>query len=396
MAHVLYALSGQGRGHTSRGLAVAAGLRARGHRVTFCGGGTARAVLEAGGEPVVPSPTLRQVMRWNRLLLLTTGARNAGLVLRARRVVDGLEDAVRALGVDLVVSDFDAFAWRAADRLGLPVVTVDHQQVVTETRPDPPVVDPFSQFVASQAVRRIVARRPVRRLILDVEKWPKNTRLAKAIAKRGLDLECKELTAGRAAAFLTRAAKDEFDTALPRDAADLLVQFAGTDLGLLEQELGKLCSFAADRDPRAVTAEDVVELVGDSSIRNVFAMLGDVRRGDLGGALAELDKLLAAGEAPFKILGGLGFAVRKLAAAADVAIGGGSLPAGLAAAGVFPKERGESEAYLKRIGRGRAAKLRGLLLDADGDLRGGSALPDRAVLERLLVELAGPTKPLRR
>ena len=233
-------------------------------------------------------------------------------------------------------------------------------------------------------------------LILDVEKWPKNTRLAKAIAKRGLDLECKELTAGRAAGFLTRAAKDEFDTALPRDAADLLVQFAGTDLGLLEQELGKLCSFAADRDPRAVTAEDVVKLVGDSSIRNVFAMLGDVRRGDLGGALAELDKLLAAGEAPFKILGGLGFAVRKLAAAADVAIGGGSLPAGLAAAGVFPKERGESEAYLKRIGRGRAAKLRGLLLDADGDLRGGSALPDRAVLERLLVELAGPTGPLRR
>ena len=233
-------------------------------------------------------------------------------------------------------------------------------------------------------------------LVLDVEKWPKNTRLAKAVAKTGLELECKELSAAKAAAFLVRAAKTGFGTALPRDAADLMTQFAGTDLGLLQQELGKLCSFAADRDPRAVTAEDVVELVGDSSIRNVFAMLGDVRRGDLGGALAELDKLLDAGEAPMKILAGLGFAVRKLAEAADLAIGGAPLPRALATAGVFPKERRESEAYLKRIGRGRAATMRALLLGADGDLRGGAALPDRAVLERLLIELAGPTGRIRR
>ena len=225
-------------------------------------------------------------------------------------------------------------------------------------------------------------------LILDVEKWPKTTRLAKAVAKDGLTIECRDLSPAKAAGFLVRAAKEEFGTRLSKDAADLMTQFAGTDLGLLEQELGKLCSFAADRDPRAVTAEDVAELVGDGSIRNVFAMLGDVRRGDLGGALAELDKLLEAGEAPMKILAGAGFALRKLAEAVDVSAGGGGLPRALAAAGVFPKERGESEQYLRRLGRGRASKFRALLLRADGDLRGGSALPDRAVLERLLVELA--------
>jgi len=31
------------------------------------------------------------------------------------------------------------------------------------------------------------------------------------------------------------------------------------------------------------------------------------------------------------------------------------------------------------------------LLEADGALRGGSALPDRTVLERLLVQLAPPS-----
>ncbi len=144
---------------------MAAGLRARGHRVTFCGGGTARTVLEDLGETVIAAPTLRQVMRWNRLLLLTTGARNAWTVLTSKRIVSRLTDAIREVGPDLVISDFDAFAHRAARHLGIPVVTVDHQQIVTETRPDPPVVDPFSQFVASNAVKRIIARRPERRLI---------------------------------------------------------------------------------------------------------------------------------------------------------------------------------------------------------------------------------------
>ena len=225
-------------------------------------------------------------------------------------------------------------------------------------------------------------------LVLEVAKWPKNTRLAKAVAKVGLTLECAELKGAKAAAYLVGEAKREHGTALAKDAAELMVTLAGTDLGLLEQELGKLCSFAADRDPRAVTAEDVAALVMDGSVRNTFEMLAEVRRGNVGAALAELDKLLLAGEAPFKILGGAGFVLRKLAAATDLSAGGGNLGRALATAGVFPKERAESERYLRRLGRRRAEGFRALLLEADGALRGGSALPDRAVLERLLVQLA--------
>jgi uncharacterized protein (TIGR00661 family) len=165
MARILYALSGQGRGHTSRGLAVAHGLRARGHEVSFCGGGTARATLEALGEPVLPAPTLRQVMWRNRLLLLTTGVRNAPVVFGSALVVRRLVEGLEGLAPDLVISDFDAYAHRAAARLGIPVVSLDHQQVVTETRAEPPPGGAFSGFVASRAIRSIVARRPVRRLI---------------------------------------------------------------------------------------------------------------------------------------------------------------------------------------------------------------------------------------
>ena len=168
MARILYALSGQGRGHTSRGLAVAHGLRARGHEVTFCGGGTARAVLESLGEPVLPAPTLRQVMWRNRLMLLTTGFRNAAAVFGSPLIVRRLATDIERLAPDLVVSDFDRYAHRAAARLGIPVVSLDHQQVVTEAVTEAPEGSPFnafSAFVASRAVRSIVAPEPARRLI---------------------------------------------------------------------------------------------------------------------------------------------------------------------------------------------------------------------------------------
>lgn len=144
---------------------MAAGLRTRGHEVSFCGGGTARTVLEALGEPVLPAPTLRQVMWRNRLLLVTTGIVNAPVVLCAKLIIRRLVESIDSLAPDLVVSDFDAYAHHAAARLGIPVVSLDHQQVVTETQAEPPPGGAFSAFVASQAIRRIVARRPVRRLI---------------------------------------------------------------------------------------------------------------------------------------------------------------------------------------------------------------------------------------
>ena len=224
-------------------------------------------------------------------------------------------------------------------------------------------------------------------LILDVGKWPKSTRLAKAVAKTGLTIDCAALKPGEAAAFLVRTAQAEHGTKLPRDAAALMVELAGTDLGLLEQELGKVAAFVADRSPRAATAEDVSNLVGGWKAKTTFEMLARVRRGDLGAALAELDKLLLAGEAPMRILGGITYSLRKVADAVDLSAGGGGLPRALATAGVFPKERKEVEGWLRALGRGRAERFRTLLLSADGDLRGGAAVPDRTVLERLLVEL---------
>ena len=57
--------------------------------------------------------------------------------------------------------------------------------------------------------------------------------------------------------------------------------------------------------------------------------------------------------------------------------------------GVFPQAVGPSQAYLRRIGRAKAELILNRLLATDAGLKGGSRLPERVQLEKLLVELAG-------
>ena len=59
MARIVYALTSQGRGHSSRVTAMAEELEARGHTLLFCAGGEAGALLGESGREVIELPVLR-------------------------------------------------------------------------------------------------------------------------------------------------------------------------------------------------------------------------------------------------------------------------------------------------------------------------------------------------
>ena len=160
MARIVYALSGQGRGHTSRVLAISDLLRRAGHEVTFCCGGTAREILEAQGETVIPVPALRQVMEGNAVCLGQTIRVNWKKVLGAAPIIERLADAFLALRPDLLITDFEAYSWRAADRIGLPVLSFNHQQVLTETHYDLAPRYWFNAGVTLGAINMIAPRHP--------------------------------------------------------------------------------------------------------------------------------------------------------------------------------------------------------------------------------------------
>ncbi len=166
MAHFVYALNGQGRGHTSRSLAVAEELRRRGHAVTFCCGGAAAQRLRRRGEAVLAVPAPHEVVRANRVRLLASAWRNGPLALRLPETAERLAERVSELQADLVVSDFEPFAPRAARLLGLPAVALDRQHVLTEARAPVPVRHAASAALTRLGVRLMAPRSLFARLLV--------------------------------------------------------------------------------------------------------------------------------------------------------------------------------------------------------------------------------------
>ncbi len=165
MARIIYALSGQGRGHSSRVRAVSSELRNRGHEIFFCGGGTALEVLQSQGDTVIPVPHLRQIVHDNRVRMLKTVSSNLTNIRNLGSIVDNLADAFVDIDADLLITDFEAFSPRAAERIGLPTLSFNHQQVVTETRYRLSPRHRINAALASTVIKLVVPDNPVHTLL---------------------------------------------------------------------------------------------------------------------------------------------------------------------------------------------------------------------------------------
>lgn len=229
-------------------------------------------------------------------------------------------------------------------------------------------------------------------LVLVLKSFPANTRLYKAVAADGLPIDCNAPRTAGLTRWLGAWCKRTHGVQLPHQAAEMLVEMIGPELGLLDQELAKLAlSVGPDKK---ITAEAIRQSVGGWRAKTTWVMLDAALEGKLGEAMAQLDRLLASGESPVGLLGQISASLRRLAAAARLVIQGEStgrkvgLSAALEQAGVRSFAMQKAQQQLRHIGRERAEKLYGWLLQADLDLKGASSLPPRVILERLIVRLA--------
>lgn len=227
-------------------------------------------------------------------------------------------------------------------------------------------------------------------LVLEVRTWPSNTRLAKKAAEIGLPLDCNSLKPAELFTWLIECSRARHGRKLERAAAETLVDLAGTELGLLDQELEKLAAFVGEQG--AIDVKVVESLVGGWRVETTWKMLDAVRDGQLGAALEYLDKLLTSGEHPLKLLGGVNYVFRQLAKATELSRQGLPLPAALSQAGVKPFQTAAVTQFLKRIGRPQAEQFYSRLLAADLDLKGASQVPERVLMERLLLELGAASR----
>ena len=220
-------------------------------------------------------------------------------------------------------------------------------------------------------------------LILSVKTWPGNTKLAKAVDKVGLAVECKAPSEGQLPAWLIQLAKNQEFVKLDTDAAQLLIELVGPDVGLLASEIGKLAVYVGDQ--KHVQRDDVAKMVGAGRVETVWKALDAATTGHAALALEEFDRLMASGEHPVGLLAAMSSSLRKLYYAGQLRRKKVSLPEACKLAGAFPTQRvGEQHSHL---GPGRVDRLPAMLVQADLDLKGSSSLAPETIIERFVVQL---------
>ena len=233
-------------------------------------------------------------------------------------------------------------------------------------------------------------------LILEVQSWPANTRLAKAVAKSGLPLECKAPNEGRAKRWLADWAKRHHQAQLDVGAADALWDLLPPELGILQQEIAKLALLTGE--DKTITLELVQQHVGGWRTRTAWEMIDSVALGDASTAVEQLDRLITAGEQPIGLLGQMAATLRRFVTATQIieqAERAGrrvTLRSALQQAGFRSFKLAEAERQLRQLGRGRAQQLHQWLLSADLAMKGHNSDRGRAriELESLIGQLSMP------
>lgn len=212
-----------------------------------------------------------------------------------------------------------------------------------------------------------------------------------ALKEKAVMIDCSALIEPQLSTWLAREA-DAVGIRLSEEAAQGLKEYAaslkesaGGSLGLVRRELEKLAVYVTGG--RTATLEDVLAVRGTDAGASVFKLAEAIGAGQRAQALRILRRNLEAGEQPLRILGSLAWQYRQIWKAKDALDG----------------RRAEAEAG--RLLRTPTFKVRGFLgqfteaglrrafqkfLEADGALKGGSAVAPEMVLETVVWELSRP------
>ncbi len=310
-------------------------------------------------------------------LYLVIGEDEAGKDEVVARLVNLVEEDLRAFNVERFTAgdakpDDVVFAARTLPMLGeRRVVVFAHIERLFKGRrkaagaeeepagEDVPVPDPagLEGYVASPEQSTV--------LVLVGTDINRTTRLGKALAKQAVMIACDGFSTdgfnGPQGALrdAMQFAADRIKAAGKRiDAAGLsaLVERAGPDIVRLRKDIDTLVLFVGDAP--AITAQDVQLVVGAAQQFDDWAVTNAIGARDAAAALRHVQLMVENGSSPFQMLGQLGWWVRtKMAQAAP------------------DRVQGAVQALYRADG---ASKL---------------GRDPQVVLERLVVELCGPSSP---
>ena len=133
MANILYGVNGEGSGHSTRAKDVISHLQKQGHKlhvVSFDRG--LRNLRE--NFPVTEIFGFQITYINNRVRYKRTVASNLIKAPKAARSLKELSRLVEENNIELVITDFEPLTCHVGHRKGLPVIAIDNQHAITNTR----------------------------------------------------------------------------------------------------------------------------------------------------------------------------------------------------------------------------------------------------------------------
>jgi DNA polymerase III subunit delta len=218
-------------------------------------------------------------------------------------------------------------------------------------------------------------------LVMMVSSFPKNTRLAKLVAKVGVIYDCKAPEIQKLDNWLVKSAGKRGKKIAP-DAAQLLAQWVGGDLAQLDQEIEKLSLYVDPGD--TITLDAVGRVVSAGGAAEAFALPNALTVGNAGQALNALGGMLTTRGEEFKTLGMIGWHLRRVVRAQQLVAGGQNPQAAMKAVKVFYNQR-EFAALLQRRSMTKLADDFAKMLAADRAMKTGTDA--KTALQLLVVGL---------
>ncbi len=237
--------------------------------------------------------------------------------------------------------------------------------------------EPLAAYVASPA--------PTTVLVLSGEKLDQRTKLGQALAKSGGLFVLEPPRQQELPSYLMRRAKRR-GVAIEHEAAQLLADLVGVELGNLDRALEKAQLFAGP--DATVTADHVEATVAPTRVHSIFELTDAIGRRDLGQASLLLRNALSGGESGLPILGMITRQIRQLLTVKRLKAEGASAKDIAAGAGVRPFLVDALVAQAKRYDMSELVLALDAALAADVRMK-STRIDHGIVLERLLLDIAG-------
>ncbi|WP_273379584.1 DNA polymerase III subunit delta [Symbiobacterium thermophilum] len=206
----------------------------------------------------------------------------------------------------------------------------------------------------------------------------------KALMAAGAAVECRPLKPEDAAMWAQRRAQSE-GKRLGGQAAHLLVERVGTDLGLLARELEKLVLYVGPAgEIRAADVETMVSAVAETEI---FRLSDAVLRRERARAVALLERLLQQVDHPLQLLSALTGRFRQLLLVKALAARRLSPKEAAQLAHMHPYAYGKLAEHAATVDRAEIVRALKRLLEADLAIKSG--YDPRLTLETVVAELVG-------